>query len=601
MTITTPTDMRKNIIILIAIFLATHPYAQDPYTDYIGAGHAEGIIVTTSSNYLDATGIKTLDGSGMDVPKFKASRFLAHSTLGADIELIDRVTNIGEEAWLEEQFAIPPSYLTPVMESIWQERLNDIVTYTETKPEDVFGPWAVDFNYAWWQVNMTNEDLLRHRVALALSEILVVSINSDLRDRANALTSYYDVLLTHAFGNYQDLLMEVTTHLSMGFYLSHLNNPRSIPELNQRPDENYAREIMQLFTIGLYELNMDGSRKMDGGKPIPTYDNDDIKEFAKVFTGLGPGDINMYVDWTDQPYFGLGFWGSDATVPMKMYEEFHEPGPKYLLNGYVIPEGQSGMQDIEDAVTHLFNHPNVGPFIARRLIQRLVKSNPSPAYIQRVAEAFNEQNGAPRGDMKNVIRAILLDPEARDSEYVSNKAASRLREPLVRYTHLARSMPKDAPLGRYWNNGYNSVENLKQHVLASPTVFNFFTPDYEPVGDISDAGLVAPEFKIHNTSTAINYINMVNEWVVWWALMYSWEMDWGDLPVLLDLSHLEPLAENPDVLINELDIIFTHGQLTDETRAIIRNAVENMTWNNEAKVKMALYLLMISPDYTVMK
>ena len=594
--------MKKSITSAILILSLSPLFSQTTYEDYIGAGHSEGIIVTSSSNYLDATGDKTLDGSGMDVPKYKASRFLAQSTLGANMDLINYVTDIGPEAWIEEQFTTPVTFLTPVMESIWAERLQMHLDAGESE-EDVFGPWAVDFNYAWWQVNMTNNDLLRQRIALALSELFVVSTNSDLRDRANSLTSYYDVLLENSFGNYKDLMMDVTMHLSMGYYLSHLNNPRANPEENQRPDENYAREIMQLFSIGLNELNMDGSLKLQGGQPIPTYDNDDIKEFAKVFTGLGPGAINMYVDWTDEPYFGLGFWGADAEVPMVMYEEFHEPGEKQLLNGFTIPDGQSGIEDIEDAVDHLFNHPNVGPFVALRLIQRLVKSNPSPAYIQRVSEAFNGSNGAPRGDMKNVIRAILLDEEARDDEYVLMEESSKLREPILRYTHLCRAINKDSPLGRYWNNGFDVLDALKQHPLSAPSVFNFFLPDHSPVGDISAAGLLAPEFKIHNTSTSINYINLANNWLNWWALMYSWEGDYGDLPVFADLSNFAPMSESPDVLINEYDIIFTHGQLTDETRQHIRVALEGLIWEDYQlnRAKMGLYLLMISPDYNIMK
>lgn len=594
--------MQRMILLLLLSFTYSLSFTQVIYEDYIGAGHSEGIVVTSSSNYLDATAVKSIDGSGMDVPLFRTSRFLSQATLGADRSLIEYVNEIGPEAWLEEQFQEAPSYLTPMMESIWEERKQMRIDNGED-PEELFGPWAIDFNYAFWQTNMTNNDLLRQRVALALSEILVVSIFSDLRDNAYSLSDYYDMLIRNSFGNYRDLLKDVTLHISMGYYLSHLNNPKANPEENQRPDENYAREIMQLFSIGLDELNIDGTPKMNNGQRIPTYDNDDIKEFAKIFTGLGPGAINMYVDWTDEPYFGLGFWGADATVPMKMYEEFHEPGEKKLLNDTVIPAGQTGMQDIDAAIDHLFNHPNVGPFLARRLIQRLVKSNPSPQYIQRVAEAFNGVNGSPRGDMKTMIRAIMLDPEAREDDYVMNEDASRLREPMLRFAHLCRAIPMDAPLGRYWHNGYDLIDQLKQHPLASPTVFNFFLPDHAPVGDIFNAGLVAPEFKLHNTATSINYINMVNQWLIWWATMYSWEGDYGDMPVFADLSDYTDMTESPDVFINEMDLLFCHGQMTDETRAIIRDAMNGITWGDyqEDRAKLGLYLLLISPDYNITK
>ena len=590
----------KQLLLLIILLQPFTSYGQEE--EYLGAGNMEGITVTASSEFEDAKAINTINGSGLDVPSFLASRFLAQASIGYERNMINQVRDMGIEAWIEEQFLLPPSYTTPVMQAIWNERKNARIAIGENE-EDIFGPWAVDFNYAWWQINMTNDDLLRHRVALALSEVLVISVFSNLNDRAEALCDYYDLLLEEAFGNYEDLLYKVSIHPAMGYYLSHLNNAKANPELNQRPDENYAREIMQLFSIGLKELNRDGTPKKANGEDIPTYDNNDIREMARVFTGLGPGAINENVWWTDEPYFGLDFWGTDPTVPMKMYPDFHDQGEKKLLNGYTIPPGQTGMMDIEDAVNHLFMHPNVGPFIAYRLIQRLVKSNPSPEYVTRVVDAFEGKNGGVRGDMKNTIRAILLDPEARNDEYLSMDESNKLREPLLRYTHVARMVEKDSPYGRYWHNGFSTFDEFKQHVLASPTVFNFFTPDHSPVGDISDNGLVAPEFKIHNTATSINYINKVNHWTMWWALMYSWEPDEIDDPVFTDFSRLAELAENPDVLLNEYDVLFTHGQLTDETRAIIREALEGITWGNykEDRAKLGLYLLLISPDYALMK
>ena len=191
----------------------------------------------------------------------------------------------------------------------------------------------------------------------------------------------------------------------------------------------------------MYELNQDGSRKLDSdGNIIPTYDNDDIKELAQVFTGLGPGDINMYVDWTDQPYFGLGIWGADRGVPMIMYDDYHDNSPKELIGGVTLPAGQDGMTDIEQAVNHLFNHPNVGPFVCKQLIQRLIKSNPTPQYVERVANVFNDNGSGVRGDMLAVTKAILLDPEARSCGAISSDASSRLKEPVIKYTQMARGL-----------------------------------------------------------------------------------------------------------------------------------------------------------------
>ena len=586
---------------LLIVFLGISVVIGQP-TDYIGAGRSQGVTVTASSQFYNTHPMATINGRGMDVPYFKASRFLSQATIGYEKEDISQVLNTGKEGWIEAQFDLAASYITPSMESIWEERKQARAAIGQD-PNQLFGPWALDFNYAWWQVNLTYEDLLRQKVAYALSQILVISIFSDLRDYAYFLSDYYDVLIRHSFGNYRDLLYDITRHAAMAFYLSHLNNPKSNPDVNQRPDENFAREIMQLFTIGLFELNIDGTRKLNNGQPIPTYDNETVSNFAKVFTGLGAGAINSNVTWTNQPYFGLHIWGIDPRVPLAMYENFHEPGEKHLLNGYTIPGGQTGLQDISDAIDNLFNHENVGPFIAYRLIQRLVKSNPSPAYVQRVAQAFNGANGGERGDMKNVIRAILLDEEAREDEYISTEVSSRLKEPIMRYTQVARMIQKDSPYGRYWNNGFDSADELKQHPLASPSVFNFYLPEHQPTGTISAEGNVAPEFKIHNTTTSINYINKVNQWIMWLTLMWSWEGDQIDIPIAVDLSQYVPLAEYPDDLINEYDRLYTHGQLTDETRIIIRQALEGITWGNYRweRARLGLYLLLISPDFNTMK
>jgi uncharacterized protein (DUF1800 family) len=493
------------------------------------------------------------------------------------------------------------------MEEIWQEEL-DVRIANGEEEDEIFGPFSVHFNYAWWQINMTNEDLLRHRIAYALSQIFVVSRFSDLGDSAASMCDFYDILVNNAFGNYKDLLMDVSLHPSMGYYLSHLNNPKAVPEENIHPDENYAREIMQLFSIGLYKLNVDGTHQLDqDGDAIPTYDNNDIKELAKVFTGLGPGDVNDYVTWTDEPFFGLGFWGTKKTVPMIMFEDFHETEEKTLLNDFVLPADQDGMTDIEMAIDNLFNHENVGPFVALRLIQRLITSNPTADYVQRVAEMFNDNGQGVRGDMKAVIKAILLDPEARTSEAMLDPSNGRLKEPFLRYSQFSRLMPKISNEGRYWNNGFNFYDATRQHPLSSPTVFNFYTFDHQPVGDINNNNLVAPEYKIHNTATSIGYINSTFVWTFYNSLMYDWlPNEYMNNDVSIDYTEFELLAENTELLINELDRNLTNGQLTDETRQIIRDHINPLywTWNDQWKIyraRMAIYFILMSPDYNVMK
>ncbi len=573
----------------------------------LGGGYSQGIKVTTSHNYRApnwdslATGQKTLDGSGLHGPALEASRFLAQASLGANLTDINRVMAAGMENWIDEQMTLDPTYILPETRAIF-DTLVRIYLERGGNPEEVpTEPYWNVFNYAWWQQAVTGEDKLRHRIALALSELLVISTNSDLGSYGFGLAAYYDIFLKNAFKNYRDVLREVTLHPCMGFYLSHLDNPKTNEEENIHPDENYAREIMQLFTIGLYELNRDGSRKVDAsGNNIPTYDQNDIRELAKIFTGLGASAIkpNMYLE---APEFGIGIYLNDLTQPMKMYEEWHEPGVKTILGDKEIPAGNSGMKDIEMALDHLFNHPNVGPFIARHFIQRLVTSNPTPGYIDRVATAFNDNGAGVRGDLKAVIKAVLLDNEARSCASIENPLEGMLREPLVRYTHFAKAMKLEQYYERYWNIGYEFWEKTGQSPLGAPSVFNFFLPDFQPIGAIASQGLVAPEFQIHNTKTSVGYINQVNNWAIWDNVLWTWEE--GNPPAWLVLDELLPLARDPEVLLNRLDMLFTHGQLSDRTRSIIKSAISNVIWGDyrDDRIRLALYLIMISPDYAILK
>lgn len=589
---------------VVLLFLLNIGYSQ---IQYIGGGSSSNVSVTTSSDFHDplwektASGRATLDGSGLDASRMEASRFLSQATLGADKNLIDLVAEQGLENWLEEQFEKEGINYLEEVERIHEDWYQWHLSLGGDPDEFEQQITWIDYMYAWWSENLFNEDLVRQRVALALSEILVISFQSDLSFYGRGLATYYDILSDHAFGNYKDLLLEVTLNPSMGFYLSHLDNPKAIPEDNIHPDENYAREIMQLFSMGLYELNLDGSRKIDAdGKFIPTYTNDDIKEFAKVFTGLGVGAV-IENEWIDFPVFDLGIYLADLAVPMKMYEFWHQKGEKKLLNDYVIPDGQTGMKDIEDAVEHLFNHPNVGPFIGKQLIQRLVKSNPTPSYVARVAAAFNDNGEGVRGDLKAVTRAILLDEEARSCEWMQHPDNGKLREPILRYTHAARAMNIDQAFGRFWNLGYSFGQLTGQMVLASPSVFNFYLPYYQPNGPIADANLVAPEFQIHNAKTSIGYLNAVFYWTMYDALMDTWVQN--NPNVHFDYYKLEPLARDNEVLLNELDVLLTHGNLSDDNREIIKDALGGLYWSEykENRARLALYLILISPDYAIFK
>jgi uncharacterized protein (DUF1800 family) len=597
---------------LVKIFCILLPFGLlgQSYTDYLGAGHDVGVTITASSSNAKSPAENTISGSGMDSKYFAASRFLQHATMGPSELMIEELldTDNDFDAWLENEFTKPTSYLQPEMEAIWDE----IVAYyvgQGADPNDLFGPYRLHFDYAYWETIMTNDDFLRHKIAHSLSQILVVSSNSDIGDWGDAMTGYYDILLEHSFGNYRDLLEEVTLSFQMGYYLSHLNNAKENPEANTSPDENYAREIMQLFTIGLYELNPDGTRVLDGnGDAIPTYDQDDIQEFAKVFTGLGIGELIDPSNWPYNPFFGLDPWAAVKDAPMVMYEDFHETVEKHLLGGEVLPANQPGMTDINMAIDNLFNHPNVGPFIGKLLIKRLVKSNPSPEYVGRVSIAFNDNGSGVRGDMKAVIKAILLDEEARSGEAMLASNAGRAKEPMLKISSYARIMPLVVPNDRYWSQGYGFYNNTGQHVLSAPTVFNFYLPDFQPIGDIAAQGLTAPEFKLHNTSKAFSSINM------YWALANYWEWDifsnWEESGlasnVHLDWEDFLPLADEPELLVNKLDKLMTFGQLSDQTRDNIIPVLNDTYWTwsdnwREERIKSAIYYILVSPDFNVMK
>ena len=609
--------------------------------DYLGAGNSTGITVTTSHDYQDpnwpksSAGINTVNDQGMLVDYFEAHRFLTQASLGFDSTHVRQVLNMGISGWIDDQINnVPTTYMTNAIEVVFQIIKDSIDAYNSGVPtnEQIEYPrrpnWG-DFNYAWWTVNNTNQDLLRHKVAAALSEIFVISRRSDLSGYGDGLATYYDLLLDGAFGLYEDLLYNVALSPMMGFYLSHLNNPKSDPANNIHPDENFAREIMQLFSIGLYELNMDGSRKQQGGNDIPTYDNDDIKEYAKIFTGLGIGDKlthlkdttygideetgdTVWIDY-DETRFGNGLWKANVQIPMRMWdlpddpqtwwnEDQHEHGIKYLLNT-TVPAGQTGMKDIQDAIKDLTDHPNVPPFMALRLIQRLVKSNPSPEYIEDVANVFVNDGSGQRGNMAAVVKEILTHPEARDCSYQMDDTNSKLKEPLFRYTQFTRAVDKTNPLGLLWNINYDFSAEAGQDILASPSVFNFFLFDDTPNGPISDQGLVAPEFKIHDSRTSVGYYNNVHRWTFSRRLMSNWEFHHGNSRVEWDISNLLPMAHDPETYINWIDKHILGGNMQDATRRIIRFAMNNYGgWNwEERRITMGMYLALISPEYSIMK
>jgi uncharacterized protein (DUF1800 family) len=596
----------RALMVISLLHLVNSLLTGQAYNDYIGAGHNRGIIVTTSSQELRedwseiGSGDKTLNGDGLEGKRGEAARLLAQATFGYTDADISYVVENGIEAWIGQQTSSALNSTHYYDRALYYMNfLNAHYLSIGKDPSELATePNWLHWRYAFWDKVVYGEDQLRNRMAFALSQILVVS--EEAISSSDALAGYYDLLSTHAFGNYRDLLRGVTMNATMGFYLSHLNNPRENIEENLHPDQNYAREIMQLFTIGLYQLNSDGSQVLDGqGAPIPTYDNEDIAELAKVFTGLGIGQVQQGMG---DLYFGRGIYGSVMRAPMIMYEEWHEPGQKIILGQNTIPAGQMGVKDIDDAIDILFNHPSCPPFISKQLIQRFVTSNPSPQYVQRVTQVFiNDGNGV-RGNLNAVIKAILLDEEARSCESSRAPYNGKLSEPMMRTAQLLRNIGVKKEGKELVHLGEYAGQGTLQAPLAAPSVFNFFRPDHTPTGELDESNLVAPEFQILNSLTVINYPN-----IIYGAIYYNYITDnWEDGPfdTYNNIARLFPSSYDDEVLINKLDMIYTRGSMSEDTRRIIKEAIKDfpptLDGHNE-KIKLAIYLTLISADYIIQK
>ncbi len=595
--------MRHSIKIIILILMPFFLNAQRVYTDHFGAGHNVSVTVTSSSEQNANIDDNTLNGSMLRTNVEGASRFLSQATLGANYAEMEAVAQTGIKNWLAEQFNMPPG-------SFWDDFIDTkewAHTVLTTPNTDIVN--GAFLSGTFYDKVLNDNDVLRNKVAFAYSQIFVVAVKTG---NINNVANFYDLMYQNAFGNYRDILEEVTLSLAMGDYLSHFRNQKADLSNGKLPDENFAREIMQLFTVGLFELNNDGSLKLDNnGNPVPTYDIVDVQELAKVFTGLS-GNRNF------QWWVGR----HDPTLPMQMYQEHHDLGQKVMLDGTVIPPNQPGMEDIRQALDVLFNHPNVGPFMAIRLIQNFVKSNPTPEYINRVASVFNNNGRGVRGDMKAVIEAILIDPEARNCAWINHPHNGKLIQPIERFTQLWKAFNVSSPSGILMVKDYNSQQGIfdaDQTFMRAPSVFNFFSPFFAEQEIIEPLGLVSPEFNILNASTSMNYINYAENTVK----IRPFENftargsdrfltnNRNDEP-FLDLSEEVAIIQNDirnniDVLLDRIDIIMCRGQLSNTTRQIIKNNIlanENENPNRYTPtqaVEDILYFIMISPDYLIQK
>ncbi|MEQ1526160.1 MAG: DUF1800 domain-containing protein [Gallionella sp.] len=505
----------------------------------------------------------------------EASRILTQASFGATTTEINRLSNMGTAAWFNDQFAKPQPLHFAYMNAVQ----NNLPAGQKLTEEHFFE--------SFWQRAITGDDQLRQRVAFALSEIFVISFqNNTLANNPRGVAHYYDTLEAYAFGNFRTLLEQVTLHPMMGNYLSSLRNQKTVGA--RLPDENYAREVMQLFTIGLKQLNQDGTEVIPAAA---TYTSDDIKGLAKVFTGWSWAGS----DKSQNRFFGGTPDPNRDYLPMQNYPNFHEPLPKSFL-GTTISANTTGEESLKIALDTLFNHPNVGPFIGRQLIQRLVMSNPSPAYVGRVAAAFNNNGLGVRGDLKAVIKAVMLDTEALTAS--SSNTTGKLREPIIRLANWMRAFHATSASTRFQlGNTDDPLRELGQTQMRSPTVFNFFRPGYVPPNtSISAANLLAPEMQITEETSVVGYLNFMRN-----AIPNGTGLRVNNVnDIRPDYTTELALVATPDKLVDHLNLILMQNTMSPTLRGQILGAINV---NNTAinKVYLAIFLIMASPEYLVQK
>jgi uncharacterized protein (DUF1800 family) len=582
-------------------------------TDVLLLGPATGDTLARVGSLRDFAALVFSGRSGASPQSDEdSSRFLLHAQFSASTDEIANVHALGYEGWLNDQMVRPNS------ESgiAWLTRMG----YDAIDVNEFFFPFASN-NYMVWYQMFQSPDAVRRRWALALSEVFVVSwrgIKDVLGGWDNyAMATYWDLLCAHAFGNYRQLLEALTLNAAMGVFLSTKGNQREDLETGRMPDENYAREVMQLFSIGLYELNMDGSLRLDPrGRPIETYGAEDVSQLARVFTGWNLDLADGFFINPNPPHSRVFHKGA-VLRPMVLNPQLHAPQAKSFL-GVTIAAGTSGSDSLRIALDTLAHHPNTAPFLARQFIQRLVTSDPSPGYIERVASAFVDNGAGVRGDLGAVLRAVLLDDEARGTASLDSTTFGKLREPMIRVAQWGRTFKLRSLLGRWkaaWGPDDPSRE-LGQYPLDPPSVFSYFRPGYVPPGtELAVRGATAPEFQIVNEST-------VSTWANWQVahLMRGIYVAVPDMPgmkvpsapsghdIVPDYSVEMALATDAQALVRRLNLLLCAGQLSIETQDAIVVALQHAglteSANEEARrlhVARAIAFVLCDPDYLVQR
>lgn len=532
----------------------------------------------------------------------QGARFALQAGLSVSTGDILELRSEGYERWLDNEINQP-------IERSAQQFLSGIGFEAIDAEQWFFRRDPAD--YMIWNQLLTGSNSVRKRVALALSEFFVVSVNPITFWPSTSIGAYWDILKEGAFGNFRDMLEAITLNAGMGVFLNTLGNQKADPAKGRVPDENYAREVMQLFSIGLFELNLDGTERLDSsGNPIETYDNDDVTGIAKVFTGYNysyEGNITFQSP-SDRPNLNI----PEARLlrnPMTANNAFHVPnrGDQHSLEeknflGVTIPAGTGASDSLRIAMDTLFNHPNVGPFFGKQMIQRLVTSNPSPAYVQRVAQVFNNNGSGIRGDLRAVFKAILLDEEALSEQSLADPTFGKLREPMLRFIQWARTFGAQSETNAWLVPDLSERSNrLGQSPLRSPSVFNFFRPGFIPANSqAAERSLLAPEFQLVNETTAAAYVNFMERTIDGRGF---WVRD-------VKATYLDELeiVDDTNALIDRLDLLLTAGQLSDTTKTTIADALNAQTVtatsseeDKLAQVHRAVLLVMVSNDYLVQR
>lgn len=536
------------------------------------------------------------------------ARFLTRATFGPSPDQISSLVGSSASDWFQAELQKPASLNLPYVRTF--------IASPEGRDPDgqISFLGRLSPRASFWVNAVDADDQLRQRMAFALSQILVISnqSNDTLMFFPTTTAAYQDILTRNAFGNYRDLLEEVTYSPAMAEYLTYIQNQKGDPTTGRMPDENYARELLQLFTIGLVELNSDGTPVTDGsGNPVELYTNADITGLAKVFTGLSLDAPDFWFDYENLNPGAL-------TGPLAVFPEFHSDLEKSFL-GTTIPAGTGPEESIDLALDAIFNHPNVGPFLGRQLIQRFVTSHPSDEYISRVSAAFDTgsytlPNGDvvgtnARGDLAATIAAVLMDEEALSESNLTDPSFGKIREPIIRFAHWARAFdaPTDAISRAYplWFTYQNDL--LAQAPYGSSSVFNFYRPGYIAPGTATgEAGLTMPEMQIMNAASIPGYANFMNYFIYGYSV-YDGP---GEEYFLPDYTEEIALAGDAQALIDHVDALLAYGQLSDETKANMLTLLNYIQIGPDTdpeqngtldRVRLAVLLVMTSPEYLVQK